>query len=98
VTFHPSGNYLLTANSDSTVKIWDLREGQLLYNLHGHDDAITAAAFSRDGSLFSSGSKDSMILVWNSKLDVQDQQVRPLFALPPPLFHELHPVLPSPLL
>lgn len=36
LSFHPSGNYLVTASSDSTLKILDLMEGRLLYTLHGH--------------------------------------------------------------
>lgn len=36
LSFHPTGNYLITASSDSTLKILDLMEGRLLYTLHGH--------------------------------------------------------------
>lgn len=36
LSFHPSGNYLITASSDSTLKILDVMEGRLLYTLHGH--------------------------------------------------------------
>jgi centriolar protein POC1 len=36
VAFHPNGNYLLTASSDATLKVFDLLEGRLLYTLHGH--------------------------------------------------------------
>lgn len=36
LSFHPSGNYLVTASSDATLKILDLMEGRLLYTLHGH--------------------------------------------------------------
>ena len=35
VAFHPSGNFLLTASNDNTLKVWDLREGQLFYTLNG---------------------------------------------------------------
>lgn len=36
LSFHPAGNFLITASGDSTVKILDLVEGKLLYTLHGH--------------------------------------------------------------
>lgn len=36
-SFHPSGNFLITASSDGTLKIMDLVEGRLLYTLHGHE-------------------------------------------------------------
>lgn len=42
LSFHPAGNFLITASGDSTVKILDLVEGKLLYTLHGHQvDAQT---------------------------------------------------------
>ena len=30
-----SGNYLLSSSTDSSLRIWDLREGRLLYTLQG---------------------------------------------------------------
>eukprot|EP00501_MAST-03F_sp_TOSAG23-6_P000264 GSMAST32.ASY1.ANO1.270.1 assembled CDS len=36
VAFHPNGNYLLSTSDDNTVKIWDLREGHVLYTLRSH--------------------------------------------------------------
>lgn len=39
LSFHPSGSFLISASSDSTVKIMDLVEGKLLYTLHGHQVA-----------------------------------------------------------
>lgn len=41
VAFHPNGNYLLTASSDATLKIFDLLEGRLIYTLHGHQVSNT---------------------------------------------------------
>lgn len=40
LSFHPSGNFLITASRDSTVKVLDLVEGKLLYTLHGHQVTI----------------------------------------------------------
>jgi WD40 repeat protein len=70
ISFHSSGNYLLSASDDATLKIWDLREGQLLFTLHGHESSATAAAFSTYGSCFASGAKDKIVMVWNSGLNV----------------------------
>jgi centriolar protein POC1 len=36
ISFHPSGNYLVSSSDDSTLKIWDLKMGQILYTLYGH--------------------------------------------------------------
>ena len=35
ISMHSSGYYLLSASKDSTMKIWDLREGRLLFTLKG---------------------------------------------------------------
>ena len=43
LSFHPSGNYVITASNDSTLKILDLVEGKLLYTLHGHQVRHTHA-------------------------------------------------------
>ena len=37
ISFHPSGNYLLSSSNDSTLKVWDLKMGQILYTLYGHE-------------------------------------------------------------
>ena len=55
------GNFLLTASSDSTLKIMDLIEGRLFYTLHGHKGPATAAAFSSTGEYFASGGADEQV-------------------------------------
>jgi centriolar protein POC1 len=56
ISIHPSGDYMVSASSDMTTKIWDLREGHLCYTLHGHERAVCAAAFSPAGDYLASGS------------------------------------------
>ena len=58
VAFHNSGRYLLTASNDSTMKIFDLRKGSLLYSLYGHEGTVQVVNFSKDGELFASGGSD----------------------------------------
>lgn len=72
LSFHPSGNYLITASSDSTLKILDLMEGRLLYTLHGHQGPATTVAFSRTGEYFASGGSDEQVMVWKSNFDIVD--------------------------
>uniref|UniRef100_A0A672Y338 POC1 centriolar protein homolog A n=1 Tax=Sphaeramia orbicularis TaxID=375764 RepID=A0A672Y338_9TELE len=61
LSFHPAGNFLITASSDSTMKILDLVEGKLLYTLHGHQGPVTCVAFSRAGDYFASGGSDEQV-------------------------------------
>ena len=44
------------------TQVWDLREGQLFYTLHGHEGAILAAAFSPAGDYFASTGADEQVM------------------------------------
>ena len=58
-----------SSSADATLKLWDLREGQLLYTLHGHHGAATATAFTSGGDYFASGGADRVVMIWRSNLD-----------------------------
>jgi len=74
VAFHNSGRYLLTASNDSTMKIFDLRKGCLLYSLYGHEGTVQVVNFSRDGTLFASGGSDNNLILWDSNLVDPEQE------------------------
>jgi len=74
IDFHPNGRYLLSSSNDSTLKIWDLRQGHILYTLYGHEGASTSAAFSPCGDYFTTGGSDSVVMVWKSNLEEQEQE------------------------
>ena len=63
-----SGLYLSSASKDATIKIWDLREGRLLFTLHGHTGAANSARFSSNGTFLASGGSDQLVMVWRSNL------------------------------
>lgn len=42
-------------------QVWDLREGQLFYTLHGHEGATLAGAFSPAGDYFASAGADEQV-------------------------------------
>lgn len=43
------------------LQVWDLREGQLFYTLHGHEGATLGTAFSPAGDYFASGGADEQV-------------------------------------
>ncbi|MCP2729439.1 AAA-like domain-containing protein [Limnofasciculus baicalensis] len=55
---------LVLANSDDTVKLWNL-EGKELLTLTGHKDWVTSVSFSPDGKTIASGSGDGTVKLWN---------------------------------
>ena len=56
------------------MKIWDLRQGHILYTLYGHEGASTAVNFSPCGDYFTSAGSDSIVMVWKSNLCESEQE------------------------
>jgi RNA polymerase sigma factor (sigma-70 family) len=70
VAFSPDRQTLASGNGDHTVGLWDLRSGQPIRVLRGHQNAVLAVAFSPDGRLLASRSGglvfgDNSIRLWD---------------------------------
>jgi COMPASS component SWD3 len=50
--------------TSSTIELW--QEGELISDLVGHNDTVTAIAFSPDGKTLATGSHDKSIKLWNT--------------------------------
>lgn len=61
-SFSPDGKYLATIYTDSTVNVWDVSSGKILYRIK--EDLVTSTALSIDGKMATISEKDSMIRVW----------------------------------
>jgi WD40 repeat protein/tRNA A-37 threonylcarbamoyl transferase component Bud32 len=65
VAFSPDGGHLAAACSDATVKVWDLRTGQVV-TLRGHDKFVFGVAFDpTNGRRLASASADKTVRVWD---------------------------------
>lgn len=65
VAISRDGQTLVSGSEDDTIKVWNLKTGQLSQTLSGHSDTVRSVALSPDGQTLASGSADRTIRVWN---------------------------------
>ncbi|XP_052201687.1 WD40 repeat-containing protein HOS15-like [Diospyros lotus] len=58
---------LASASFDSTIKLWDVEFGRVLYSLNGHRDPVYSVSFSPNGEYLASGSLDKCVHIWSVK-------------------------------
>ena len=66
VAFSPNGNTVVTASeSNSIIRLWDVKTGEHIYALSGHTEPVYSVAFSPDGKTIVSGSVDKTLRLWD---------------------------------
>jgi len=65
VAIRPDDQTVISSSGDKTIKLWNLRTGELLRNLTGHADMVLSVGLSRNGQILASSSWDSTIKIWN---------------------------------
>jgi eukaryotic-like serine/threonine-protein kinase len=66
VAFSPDGKRIAIADTEYTVKIWEVETGKELATLRGHSGDVYTVAFSPDGRWAASAGEDSTVKVWDS--------------------------------
>jgi WD40 repeat protein len=74
VTFSSNGQFLATAASDNTARVWTL-DGRLFRLLKGHKAEVYSAEFSPDNSRLATASKDGSVGIWQLNGGVQMIQI-----------------------
>jgi WD40 repeat protein len=65
VAFSPDAETLASASTDSTIKLWDPKSGQIVATLTGHVGAVCSLAYSPDGTTLASGGNDADVRLWD---------------------------------
>jgi len=64
VAFGPRGDFIASASSDGTLKLWEAGTGRCLHTCVGHRTQVFSVAISPDGKLIASASSDKTIKLW----------------------------------
>lgn len=59
------GRTLITASSDTTVKVWNAHKGFCMSTLRTHKDYVKALAYAKDKEHVASGGLDRQIFLWD---------------------------------
>lgn len=65
VAFGEAGNQIFSAGIDHEIKVWDLRQMDVVYALSGHVDAVTSLNVSDDMQFLVSHSMDQSVRTWD---------------------------------
>ena len=72
-SFSPDGTHVVTASSDKTARVWDLRgERPRFVAIEGHGDELRSASFSPDGTRVATASRDGTARVWRVYPDANE--------------------------
>ena len=68
MTFSPDGKFIVSTGKEGrSANVWDSESGALLAQLQGHSAEVYSAAFSEDGDLIITASRDGTARIWDAQ-------------------------------
>lgn len=61
----PNMDLIAAGYVDGSIRVWDMKSGDVVVTFSGHKGAISALKFDKNGTRIVSGSKDSNIVLWD---------------------------------
>jgi len=68
VAYHPSGDYLLAANNDTGIRVFDTSSWTVVKQYEWSIGRLTAVVVSPDGTLAAAGGEKGQVVVWDFDL------------------------------
>lgn len=66
--FSPDGRHVVTTgHGDSAARVWDAETGKQILVLRGHEERVSWAVYSQDGSRILTGSDDETARIWDAE-------------------------------
>lgn len=69
LAFSRSGNYLVSGGHDGSLRCWDIRKYQCIYEIQAHrkkyNEGVLNVISHSDGNLLASGGADSVIKIFS---------------------------------
>lgn len=56
---------LLSAGTDNTIMLWDIRSNKAIFKILGHPEPITSIDITFDNTMISSSSFDGFVRLWD---------------------------------
>lgn len=60
-----SNTYVVSGGEDDRAFVWNITNGEVLFECTGHKDSVTCVGFNHDSSLVATGDMSGLIKVWN---------------------------------
>ena len=76
LAFSPNGDTLASGSVERVVKLWDIRSGECLATMEGHEYPVLSLSFSPDGNRLVSGSGDTSLIIWDLDSRTKQHQMK----------------------
>src|SRR5262249_9534248 len=61
----PDGKSLISGSRDFSIRLWDIKTGQILRTFLGHTEEVASVAFGPGDRQMASGGHDQTVRLWN---------------------------------